>query len=315
MSGILTRVVELTAPMLREVVDGSPLTSWPHAVAVRAANGQGADACGGRIGGVAVTVGTSMYGASIAKQVIGLLAAQQAVGGLLDPEGVLAGHLDGLPAWAARVRLRHLIHHTSGLADDQGDPGVRGNAEVLSRLSTAERLLVEPGSAYRYSNIGYICLAEVVSRIAGRDVEVHAERLFASLGMTSARLGGPMPGGLKGQRPPPRTVGDGGLWLSAFDLRRWNDAMNDRVLGHAVHALAETPGTLDDGTPLDYAWGVRILEHVGRRTVSHGGSWPTWSAKALRQPELGVSIAILTTCEDPAAVAATALDLADWIAT
>ena len=112
-----------------------------------------------------------MYGASIAKQVIGLLAAQQAVGGLLDPEGVLAGYIDGLPAWAARVRLRHLIHHTSGLADDQADPGVRGNAEVLSRLSTAERLLVEPGSAYRYSNIGYICLAEVVSRIAGRDVE------------------------------------------------------------------------------------------------------------------------------------------------
>jgi hypothetical protein len=57
--------------------------------------------------------------------------------------------------------------------------------------------------------------------------------------------------------------------------------MNDRALGDAVHALAETPGVFDDGTPLDYAWGVRILELAGRRTVSHGCSWPTWSAKAI----------------------------------
>ena len=257
---------------------------------------------------------TTMYGASIAKQVIGLLAAQQAVDGLLDPEEVLARYIDGLPAWATRVRLRHLIHHTSGLADDHVDPGVRGNAEVLSRLSASPRLLVEPGAGYRYSNVGYICLAEVVSRVAGRRVERLAESLFGSLDMTSTRLGGPTPDGLQGQQPPPSTVGDGGLWLSAFDLRRWNDAMNDRVLGDAVHALAETPGLLDDGTPLDYAWGVRILEHVGRRTVSHGGSWPTWSAKAIRQPDFGVSVAILTACEDPEAVTSTALDLVDRIA-
>ena len=270
--------------------------------------------CGGRLGGVAITVHTTMYAASIAKQVIGLLAAQQAVGGLLDPEEVLPGYIDGLPAWAARVRMRHLIHHTSGLADDQVDLGFRGNSEVLSRLGSSERLLLEPGSAYRYSNVGYVCLAEVVSRVAGRRVERQAESLFASLDMASARLGGPTPGGIPGQHSPPRTVGDGGLWLSAFDLRRWNDAMNDRVLGDAVHTLAETPGGLDDGTPLDYAWGVRILEHMGRRTVSHGGSWPTWSAKAIRQPDSGVSVAILTTCEDPKSVAETALDLADRLA-
>jgi len=90
--------------------------------------------------------------------------------------------------------------------------------------------------------------------------------------------------------------------------------MNGLALGSAVHALAEEPGELDDGSPLDYAWGVRIFEHAGRRTVSHGGSWPTWSAKTIRQPDVGVSVAILTTSEDAETVTAFALALADRLA-
>jgi hypothetical protein len=74
--------------------------------------------------------------------------------------------------------------------------------------------------------------------------------------------------------------------------------------------LAETPGVLDDGTQLDYAWGIRIITHLGRRTVSHGGSWPTWSAKAIRQPDSGLSVAILTTSPDVGEVTAVALGLA-----
>ena len=120
-----------------------------------------------------------------------------------------------------------------------------------------------------------------------------------------------MPSGLQGQRQPPGTVGDGGLWLSARDLDLWNAAMNRRALGSAVHALAEQTGRLDDGTSLDYAWGIRVFQRAGRRTISHGGSWPTWSAKAIRQPDHGVSVAILSTTDDAEAVTAAALALAD----
>ena len=267
------------------------------------------------MGSESLTAATPMYAASIAKQVVGVLLARQVVDGVLDPEDTLGMYIEDLPAWAMRVRLRHLLHHTSGLTDAVAVASDAGNPDVLDELRRTSELITEPGSAYRYSNVGYICLAEVVSRTSGRPVDHVAADVFATLGMDSARMGGPIPAGLSDQARPPRTVGDGGLWLSAGDLRRWNDAMNDTALGKAVHGLAETPGVLDDGTPLDYAWGVRVFEHEGRRTISHGGSWPTWSAKAVRQPDVGASVAILTTSEDPDAITAVSLAIVDRIAT
>jgi CubicO group peptidase (beta-lactamase class C family) len=296
-------------------MDASSLASSPHSVAVRGAGGGSAEISSGRLGlDLAVSVETVMYAASIAKQIVGVLLAKQAVDGLVDPDDAIAEYIDDLPPWGTRVRLRHLIHHTAGLVDDAWIAGNAGNAEALDGLRAATALLSEPGFAYRYNNLGYICLAEVLCRTSGHPIEELAANLFERLGMSTARMGGAMPTGLRGQVRPPLTVGDGGLWLSAGDLRRWNDAMNNAALGKTVHALAEEPGALDDGTELDYAWGVRVFEHKGRRTISHGGSWPTWSAKAIRQPDLGVSVAIMTTSEDVDTITAAALAMVDAIA-
>src|SRR5207248_10360904 len=56
---------------------------------------------------------------------------------------------------------------------------------------------------------------------------------------------------------------------------------------------ASTTGALDDGTPLDYAWGVRVFRVGGNRVESHGGSWEGATAKLVRLPDLGVSFAAL----------------------
>jgi CubicO group peptidase (beta-lactamase class C family) len=302
------------ARLVRARVERSSLATAPYAVAVRAGDGSGAQACSGRLGADAVTADSVMYAASLAKQVIGLLAAQLVVAGRLEPGDALSDHLEELPGWARRIRLRHLVHHTSGLPTDLPAEGVGGNDQVMAGLRLLPPPVAEPGSTYRYSNLGYICLAEVVRRAGGRRVEDQAADLFVAWDLPTARLGGPGAAVPRGQQHPPPTVGDGGLWLSVGDLRSWNDALNRRALGAAVHALAETPGTLDDGTALDYAWGVRVMEHAGRRTLSHGGSWPSWSAKAIRHPDQGVSVAILTTSPDISGITALALDLGDEVA-
>ena len=305
-------VSPLAADALTTVVARSLPASPSLAVAVRAADGSSAEVAKGSVGGTPLGVHSVMYGASIAKQVIGVLAAQMSVLGRLDPDEALARYLDDLPSWASEVRVRHLIHHTSGLPEVGRRADNSGNAEFLSRLCDMPGLAGEPGTTFRYSNVGYVCLAEVVRRLDGRPLDHLAQStLFRPLGMTTARLGGAMPKGLQGQQQPPATLGDGGLWLSVRDLALWNDAMNRRALGSSVHALAEETGRLSDGTPLDYAWGIRVFQHGGRRTTSHGGSWPTWSSKTIRQPEQGVSVAILSTSDDAQAVTDVALALAD----
>lgn len=87
-----------------------------------------------------------------------------------------------LPAFAAedkrRITLRHLLTHTSGL------PAV--NAVPLSRLEgiATTPLLDEPGARYRYSDLGFIVLGEVVARAAREPLERFvARRLFEPLGL------------------------------------------------------------------------------------------------------------------------------------
>jgi hypothetical protein len=98
------------------------------------------------------------------------------------------------------------------------------------------------------------------------------------------------------QHPAPLSLGDGGLWSSATDLLRWNQAMNRDELG--VSALVQAPGRLDDGTVLSYAWAVDVREHAGLRLHRHGGSWTGLSAQLVRVPDLGIGFVIIAPDDD-----------------
>src|SRR5690348_3823289 len=63
-----------------------------------------------------------------------------------------------------------------------------------------------------------------------------------------------------------------GVWSTAYDLMRWNEALDRDELG--VSTLLQTPGQLDDGTSLDYAWALGVRTHASRPIYRHGGGWP-----------------------------------------
>ncbi|MEQ4724495.1 serine hydrolase domain-containing protein [Nonomuraea sp. B19D2] len=153
-------------------------------------------------------------------------------------------------------------------------------AGALARL---DHLVSTPGTEYRYCNAGYVCLAVIIERAASRPLPDFArEHVFAPLGMASSRYWpGPArhpPGAvpLDPHYPAPLSLGDGGVWSTATDLIRWNQALERDELG--VSALLQTPGRLDDGTRLDYAWALGVREHAGRRIYRHGGRWARLSA-------------------------------------
>ena len=307
--------------VVRGVLRGSGLDR--HATAVAARNGRGARvvvATGELPRGTAVSGATVMYGASLAKQVIGVLVASLVREGRLDIEDGLRRHVPELPAWADGVRVRHLLHHTSGLPDIDPPPDRLGrateggwdNAAAMRALGGRDAPARAPGRVHAYSNIGYVCLAEIVRRTGEEPLPGAAERrLFRSFGMTRSLLGD-RPEGVPARYPaPPATIGDGGLWTTAEDLLRWNEALNARVLGDDVHALVESPGRLDDGTPLDYAWGMTRTRRGGAWTYTHGGTWPAWCAKAVRRPDDGSAVALLTSCDDVPRVSEAALVILD----
>lgn len=244
------------------------------------------------------------YAASVSKQLTGACAAMLERDGLLDRETRIIEWLPELPGWSERVRVRHLIHHTAGLPKvwprmEQAGQSSWTSPDVLAALTETPQLEHDPGTAYAYSNEGYICLALIIERMSGSSLETFARRrIFGPLGMTSSIFWvGPQPAPPTAaatpgpEHPAALSVGDGGLWTSVRDLLAWNAAVFEDAFG--IASRTHTTGRLDDGTPLDYAWGVRIYEASGEQVQSHGGGYGTATAKLVRLPDRSASLAVL----------------------
>ncbi|GIM96659.1 serine hydrolase domain-containing protein [Paractinoplanes toevensis] len=260
------------------------------------------------------------YAASLAKQITAACAALLVRHGRLDMETTLAEWVPELPDWTHAVRLRHLVHHTAGMPpDEQIDAmipadGDRTTTAVLQALNRLPAPTARPGGQYVYSNAGYVCLAVAVERAAGRRLPAFAQtHMFEPAGMSSSRYWpGPAsqpPGArpLPNPHPAPLSLGDGGIWTTATDLMSWNQALDADELG--ISDLLHTASTLDDGTTLDYAWGLGIRTYARHRIYRHGGGWPGLRAQLIRIPDQrsGLTVIALTNDTDRTASLANAL--------
>ncbi len=277
--------------------------------------------------GIAFAPDTMIYTGSLAKQVTAACAAMLVQSGELNTDHAITNWLEELPAWADSIRVRHLIHHTADfpaevvVSDEMQafrtqDRTSLGVIEALARLSNHQ---ANPGVAYDYSGCGYICLALIIERVTAKPLSVFAnEYIFKPLNMSNSCFwSGPesKPGrGValgKALAPAPLSLGDGGLWSTLFDLLRWNDGLNYRKL--SVSDMVHTVGSLDDGTPLDYAWGTRVFTDHGVQIQSHGGSWPGSTARLLRLPEHKLSIAALALDDDVDRIVAMSAAILDFL--
>ena len=250
-----------------------------------------------------------LYAASLAKQVVGGCFALVVRDGAVNLSDNLGRWLPELPEWATDIRLEHLLSHTAGFPSDlqllqrvqDSGEAHRTTPGMLAALRGFDALDERPGDSYRYSDIGYVSLARIVEIASGESLETFSKRhIFSPVGMESTcfwRVSDSLPDGARPVEPEailglPLSLGDGGLWTTVDDFLRWCDAMNRDQLG--ISGFVQRTGTLNDGTPLDYGWGIRRVEHNGVTGWSHGGSWPGIFSKSVRFPELQASFVAFT---------------------
>lgn len=155
-----------------------------------------------------------------------------------------------------RVTVRHLLTHTSAIR-----PGLdlredwSGYHEGIRR-ALAQRPLNRPGTIFRYSDVNYILLGEIVRRVSGETLDMFARKnVFEPLGMrdtgfraveSSTTRIAPTENGLRGVVHDPTArrmggvAGHAGLFTTAVDLAKF-----------ARHAMASGLG--DDITPSEVA--------------------------------------------------------------
>jgi len=108
------------------------------------------------------------------------------------PDFAAAAKSDPDPAWRARVTLRMLLLHDSGLpAHRDFFKDAKGHDAVLARV-LAEPLVREPGTQVEYSDLGFILLGEIVKRLTGESLDVFAKQeIFETLGMDRSMFNPP----------------------------------------------------------------------------------------------------------------------------
>ncbi len=237
--------------------------------------------------------------------------------GLLSLEDDLHKFLPELQDYGHAVRIRHLIHHTSGLRDYLTLMSLAGlrhadfytDEQVLAILARQRELNFKPGDQFLYSNSGYFLLAEIVKRVSGKDLRQFAqERILNPLGMKSShfhnnheeivlrRASGyrRTPKGFEISMTTLEMIGDGGLFTTVEDLNRWQASFYTGQLGgQKLLQEMERTAQLNDGQSIDYASGLRVSNYRGLRTVRHGGAFVGFRAELLRFPEQGVAITCL----------------------
>jgi uncharacterized protein YbbC (DUF1343 family) len=123
--------------------------------------------------------------------------------------------------WRDEVTIRHLLTHTSGLRPDLDLREPWSGYDTAMKLAFAEMPLNRPGYVFRYSDINFELLGEIVHRVSGVPLDVFAEReIFRRLGMkdtffvrarpSPAASQLPLPEGEGVERQAPLPPGEGG---------------------------------------------------------------------------------------------------------
>ncbi|HJU75563.1 MAG TPA: serine hydrolase domain-containing protein, partial [Gemmatimonadaceae bacterium] len=269
---------------------------------------------------VPLTVESISESGSVAKQFTAAALALLHLEGKLSLDDDIRKYLPEVPDFGARITIRHLLNHTSGIRDqwalwglaDRG-PGseVHTIPEVLDLVRRQRDLNFQTGSEHLYSNTGYTLASVIVTRVAGMPfARFTQERLFKPLGMNHTqwrddyrrvvpnRATAYSREGTAWVQNMPFTMvhGNGGLLTTVGDLLIWNDALDQGLLGKPeLTRLLETKGKLNSGRELDYALGLTVGEaRPGIRAISHGGSTAGYRTYLVRYPEAGrLSVALL----------------------
>ena len=285
---------------------------------------------------VVITPATVFHVASVSKEFTAAAIVLLAQDGKLGLDDDVRKYVPELPDFGSRITIRHLIHHTSGLRDQWDLLGLAGwrysldlitDEDVLQVMSRQKALNFQPGERHLYCNTGYTLLALIVKRVSGQSLrEFTAARLFGPLGMTHTHFRDDHAEIVKGQAygyvPAGATfrlsvtnfdtAGATSLHTTVEDMALWDRNFYDaRVGGRALVDQLTTPGVLNSGEPLPYAFGLARGTYRGLATVGHGGSDAGYRADFLRFPSEKLSVVCLCnlSTSNPAALTRQVADI------
>jgi D-alanyl-D-alanine carboxypeptidase len=279
-----------------------------------------------------VTRSTSFAIASVSKTFTAALILALAEDGRIDLNAPVRQYLPALKKISVKVKVRHLLDHTSGLRDYFFHASI--DKLLLSRpdrrwdatqaMKYVGKAYFEAGKGWHYSNTNYLVLgmlaeavgdAPLADQVRARflrpldldhtwyqpedkaPVDVAHGYRFASSARTAPAIdlsdGTPL---VPFTSVVTAAGGAGGFAASADDLAHWAHALygGDVLTPEYLEAMVDVAGTAAVKAAIPYGYGVQAIEIDGRRTVGHSGRLLGFRSAVRYLPDQGLSIAVLT---------------------
>jgi CubicO group peptidase (beta-lactamase class C family) len=267
---------------------------------------------------VPITPSTVFHVASVSKQFTAFAVTLLANQGKLSLDDDIRKYLPEVPDFGKKITIRHLIHHTSGLRDQWELLAMGGwrlddvitKEHILKMVRNQKELNFEPGQEHLYSNTGYTLLAVIVERVSGQSFpEFTAANIFKPLGMTNTHFHddhqmivknraysySPSTPGFRLAALNYANVGATSLFTTVEDLAKWVVNFEDKKIGGApVIDQMQQKGILNNGTQLDYAFGLSIGPYRGLSTVGHSGGDAGYRSFVFWFPEQRFGVVVLS---------------------
>lgn len=291
-------------------------------------------------GAVPLTAHASFSLASVSKQFTGMAMMLLAHRRRLSLDDGLARYVPEL-AFYRGITIRHLLHHTSGLPDymtlaeahRDGRTPVTAQDVVQLLQQYAPPVAFRPGDEFEYSNTGYALLEAVLTRVSGQSYpDFMKAEIFDPLGMADSSAFNlssrecPLQQRVFGCRATlagfgarelfdlnflDGVYGDGGIYSSARDLVRWDQALRDgRLLPEAVYREAYVSGRLNNGAATGYGFGWEL---VSADVVEHWGEWQAFAALVRRDLARRTLLVVLSNLAPPSRVDAICKELSMFV--
>ena len=258
--------------------------------------------------------------ASTAKQFTALMVLQLSLEQKLTLEDDIRTYLPKLyPTVKEKIRIRHLLNHTSGVRDYpdlmsvQREPWWRrvglDNNDVLELLEKQEDLAFKPGSKKTYSNSGYTILTKIIENVSGQSFYEYSKQFFKELGMINTVFSknymavipnralpySDWSGNGVWQEFPMLTNlnGDGFLFTTLKDQLIYEQAVQNAAFNNNV-LLIESQKPIPNSEIKTYGFGLKLENRLNYKAVHHSGGTGSYNSQVVRYPNEKLTIYVMS---------------------
>ena len=259
-----------------------------------------------------ITFNSNFRLASVTKQFIAFVIVKLIDDGMLSYNTSVLEVYPELPAYFKDITIKHLLNHTSGIYDyedmDHTDKQI-SDEDILVFLKSTDKTYFIPGEKYQYSNTAYILLGLIISKVSKRALDEYIEtEIFEKAGMFNSKVnyegktkvsnrayGHIIVNNelvVKDQYWCSATIGDGGLYSSIDDLKKWLKYLvnSNEYKSMKIPNLA--------GNYNEYGLGLRIINVLGNEIIYHSGSTIGTKTLLLFSQDLDLCLIFLTNFND-----------------